>query len=126
MPGVATRPAVPTWLRYTALASLYVAQGLPFGFFSHAVPVLLNRTHPPELVGLSSLLAVPWGLKFLFGPTVDRLASRKRAIIPLNLLAVASLVALGLGCDDAGPYMPRIATYKVLDKNTADTLFASR
>ncbi len=113
MPGAATRP-VPTWLRYAALASLYVAQGLPFGFFSHAVPVLLNRTHPPELVGLSSLLAVPWGLKFLFGPTVDRLPNRKRAIIPLNLLAVGSLVALGLARPAPGHLTPMLAGFFIV------------
>lgn len=82
-------------LRYVVLAGLYLAQGLPFGFFSHAVPVLLNRTHPPEIVALSSILAMPWGFKFLFGPTVDAIARRKSVILPLNLLSVASLVILG-------------------------------
>ena len=85
--------------RYSVLASLYFAQGLPFGFFSHAVPVLLNRTHPPELVGLSSLLALPGPLKFLWAPFVDgvegkRFGRRRSVIVPLQLLSIVVLVAL--------------------------------
>ncbi len=85
--------------RYSVLASLYFAQGLPFGFFSHAVPVLLNRTQPAEIVGLSSLLAVPWALKFLWAPLVDavdggRLGRRRSVIVPLQLSAVVLLVGL--------------------------------
>jgi len=87
--------------RLGVLASLYLAQGLPFGFFSHAVPVLLNRSHPPQIVGLSSLLAIPWALKFLIGPYVDRVGGggprgRRRVILPLQALTVSALVVLGL------------------------------
>jgi PAT family beta-lactamase induction signal transducer AmpG len=61
--------------RFLVLAFLYMAQGLPFGFFSHAVPVLLNRTHPAELVGLSGLLGAPWAFKFVLGrPSIARRA----------------------------------------------------
>jgi MFS transporter, PAT family, beta-lactamase induction signal transducer AmpG len=87
-------------LRLAALALLYFAQGLPFGFFSHAVPTLLNKDHPPEIVGLSSLLAVPWGLKLLWAPFVDRvkgtrLGPRRTVIFPLQALTVIALVVLG-------------------------------
>ena len=87
-------------LRLAALALLYFAQGLPFGFFSHAVPTLINREHPPEIAGLSSLLAVPWGLKFLWAPWVDRVQGarfgpRRTVIVPLQIATVAALVALG-------------------------------
>ncbi len=88
-------------LRLAALALLYFAQGLPFGFFSHAVPTLINRDHPPEIAGLSSLLAVPWGLKFLWAPWIDRvqgtrLGPRRAVIFPLQLATVVALVALGM------------------------------
>ena len=48
------------------LASLYVAQGLPFGFFTQAVPVQM-RAQGASLVtvGLASTLATPWELEFL-------------------------------------------------------------
>ncbi len=84
--------------RFVILSCLYFAQGLPFGFFSHAVPVLLNRTHPPEIAGLSSLLAIPWAFKFLLGPLVDKLGPgrRKLAIVPMQLLTLSTLVVVGL------------------------------
>ncbi len=84
--------------RLALLACLYFTQGLPFGFFSHAVPVLLNREHPPEIAGLSSLLSLPWAFKFLLGPSVDRLGPGRRwmAILPMQILAVATLLALAL------------------------------
>lgn len=84
--------------RLALLACLYFTQGLPFGFFSHAVPVLLNREHPPEIAGLSSLLSLPWAFKFLLGPTVDRLGPGRRwmAILPMQILAIVTLLALAL------------------------------
>jgi MFS family permease len=91
----------PLGLRLGVLSSLYGSQGLPFGFFSHAVPVLLSRDHPPTLVGLSSLLAIPWGLKFLWAPLVDRVGPsrfgrRRVVLLPLQLATVVALVVLGL------------------------------
>ncbi len=86
--------------RFVALALLYFTQGLPYGFFALAVPVLLNRDHPAEIVGLSSLLAIPWFLKFLWAPFVDRvrggrLGPRRSVILPLQALTAGALFALG-------------------------------
>jgi MFS family permease len=87
-------------LRLGALALLYFGQGLPYAFFAYAVPVFLNRSHPPEIVGLSPLLALPWALKFLWAPHVDRvdgawLGRRKTVILPVQVATSAALVALG-------------------------------
>jgi PAT family beta-lactamase induction signal transducer AmpG len=97
--------------RFLVLAFLYMAQGLPFGFFSHAVPVLLNRTHPAELVGLSGLLGAPWAFKFVLGPAVDRAASRRRIIVPMNLACVVALVALGFARPSADHLAPLLAGF---------------
>lgn len=104
-PSTSSSPAPersqPLGLRLGVLSSLYASQGLPFGFFSHAVPVLLSREHPPSLVGLSSLLAIPWALKFLWAPWFDRVHSerfgrRRVLLVPLQLATVLALVVLGL------------------------------
>ena len=84
------------------LGSLYFAQGLPFGFFTQALPVLMRKYgFSLGQIGLSSLLAMPWALKFLWAPTVDRywsvrLGRRRSWILPLQLVAVVILVALAL------------------------------
>lgn len=82
------------------LTSLYLSQGLPYGFFTQALPVLL-RTQGASLpqIGLSNLLALPWALKFLLAPWVDRRAVSPRGkhrslIIPLQLLAALTLLAV--------------------------------
>ena len=82
------------------LGSLYLAQGLPYGFFTQALPVLL-REHGLSLplIGLANLLALPWALKFAWAPLVDRVhaprVGRRRAvIIPMQLLSVAVLGSL--------------------------------
>lgn len=91
-----------TGFKLGLLFCLYFSQGLPFGFFSHGVPTLL-RTHGVslEIIGLVSFLALPWGLKFLWAPWVDRghwpwLGQRKSWILPLQLLAIGLLLGLSL------------------------------
>lgn len=89
------------------LASLYVAQGIPYGFFVQALPaMLLARGFSLPEIGLSTLLALPWAAKFLVAPFADRVqlprAGRRRGVIvPLQLGSVA--VVLGLAeLDSAG------------------------
>ncbi len=52
-----------------------------------------------KAIGLSSLLALPWALKFLWAPWVDRLNSgrfgaRRSWIIPLQFMAITALAIL--------------------------------
>jgi RhtX/FptX family siderophore transporter len=94
--------SVSTSRKLTLLGSLYFAQGLPFGFFTQALPVLMRKSgFSLGEVGLSSLLAVPWALKFLWAPAVDRhwtprLGRRRSWILPLQLFAIVLLAALGI------------------------------
>ena len=82
------------------LTSLYLSQGVPFGFFTLALPVLMRERglSLPD-IGLTSLLALPWALKFLWAPFVDRVwlrsfGRRRSWIVPLQLLSVAVVAAL--------------------------------
>lgn len=84
------------------LASLYLAQGLPYGFFTQALPVLLRKEGMSlALIGASAVLALPWGLKFLWAPLVDRctgspLGRRRGWILPLQLATIAMALVLAL------------------------------
>lgn len=85
--------------RLGLLALLYVVEGLPFGFQATALGVLL-RDRGVSLTGvaLAGLLAVPWSLKALWAPWVDRHGSarigrRKSWILPLQAV-LASLLAV--------------------------------
>jgi MFS family permease len=84
------------------LGSLYLAQGLPYGFFTQALPVLLRKSGLSlPLIGLSGLLMIPWAVKFAWAPYVDRVEApvrgrRRAVIIPLQLACVAVLAILAL------------------------------
>ncbi|MEZ4460527.1 MAG: MFS transporter [bacterium] len=85
--------------KYLLLTALYFAQGVPFGLFSQAVPVVLRQADTSlAVIGLSSLLAAPWGLKFLWAPWLDEAppwgTRRKGWLIPIQLFAVAAMLAL--------------------------------
>jgi PAT family beta-lactamase induction signal transducer AmpG len=88
--------------RLGVLGALYFSQGLPFGFFTQAVPVVMRQQGLSlALVGASSVLALPWGLKFLWAPLVDRhggsaLGRRRGWILPLQALTVLGLLALAV------------------------------
>lgn len=93
------------------LTSLYLAQGLPYGFFTQALPAMLReRGVSLEEIGLASLLALPWGLKFLWAPLVDRYGSgrlgrRRSWILPLQGAAVVILIVLA-GIDPSSGLTP--------------------
>ena len=83
------------------LGSLYLAQGLPYGFFTQALPVLLREQGLAlPLIGLANLLMLPWALKFAWAPLVDRVESprgrRRAVIVPLQLACSAVLAGLAL------------------------------
>ena len=86
--------------RLAILLTLYLAQGLPTGIFSQALPAIL-RSYDVSLtvIGFSGLLAIPWALKFLWSPYVDkyhssRLGRSRSWILPMQALAVLLLIII--------------------------------
>lgn len=88
--------------RFGLLSCLYFSQGLPFGFLSQALPALLRSYEVSlEKIGLVSLVAIPWALKFLWAPLVDhygsrRFGRRKSWIVPMQVGFMVCLLLLGL------------------------------
>lgn len=85
---------------YLLLFSLYWAQGLPVGFMTHALPVIL-RTQGVSLthIGGFGLLMAPWALKVLWAPWVDRYGRKnvghyRSWIIPTQLFTIIILITL--------------------------------
>jgi MFS family permease len=77
------------------LTTLYFAQGLPFGFFSEALPVLMRDAGYSLLqISATGLLYLPWALKFLWAPYVDALGTRKRWLLTLQWLAASGALLL--------------------------------
>ena len=85
---------------YLVLFSLYWAQGLPVGFMTHALPVIL-RAQGVSLaqIGGFGLLMLPWSIKVFWAPWVDRFGGSKYGhyrswIIPSQLFSVLLLIFL--------------------------------
>ncbi|MCA2978767.1 MAG: MFS transporter [Myxococcaceae bacterium] len=98
-----TARRLPAAWKLGLLSALYFVQGVPFGFQSKGLKLLLadDRAVPMTAVTLLGLLSLPWSLKPLWAPLVDRYGSarfgrRKSWIVPLMGLLALSLVAAGL------------------------------
>lgn len=86
--------------KLTWLSLLYFVQGLPFGFQATSLPVLLRQQGVSLTgIGLAGALALPWMLKIIWAPAVDRYSSarwgrRRTWILPMQLgLAAAATAA---------------------------------
>jgi MFS family permease len=90
------------------LWTLYFVQGLPFGFQATALPVYLRAAGLSLAgVGLATALALPWSLKILAAPLVDRYGSsrlgrRRSWILPLQTGLLACCAAAALVPPDRG------------------------
>lgn len=86
--------------RLGLLLCLYLAQGVPFGVYTQALPAILRTYDAPlSLISMSGLLAIPWALKVFWSPWVDRyywprLGYRRSWILPMNLGLIAVLVVM--------------------------------
>lgn len=108
--------------RFTLLGTLYFAQGLPFGFFVQAVPILLRKAgYSLTAIGAAALLTLPWALKFVWAPFVDRyyskrLGRRRTWILAMQLAATLVLGAIALlpGSQELGVLMAAMAVLNLI------------
>jgi PAT family beta-lactamase induction signal transducer AmpG len=86
--------------KFSLFGCLYFAQGLPYGFFTQALPVYLREANASlAAIGGAALLTWPWALKFLWAPLADRygwprLGLRRSWILPLQTISILALVAV--------------------------------
>lgn len=97
----AGRPATAAAI-LTGIAGLYVAQSVIGGLTWSALPAIMREQGVAlDRIGLVSLIAAPWALKFLWSPAVERYrlpagGNRSRQIVAAGGAAsIAGLLALG-------------------------------
>ncbi|MFP4018056.1 MAG: MFS transporter [Bacteroidales bacterium] len=86
--------------KYSILFSLYLAQSIPMSFFSTVLPVIMRmENYSLASIGLLQLIKIPWILKFLWAPLVDRNAENnmhyRRWIISAEIFYAVVIVAIG-------------------------------
>lgn len=80
---------------------LYIAQMVPSSFLMTALQVIMREgNYSLATIGLLNLVRLPWTLKFLWSPFVDRhcitVGDYKRTIIATELIYAIALLATGL------------------------------
>jgi MFS transporter, PAT family, beta-lactamase induction signal transducer AmpG len=89
----------PLRTRLAWLGGLSFASGLPYFFFNETIPLWLAQEGMSLAgIGLATGASMPWVLKFLWAPVVDRLGSR-RTWIRACLLLLAAVTVLLAGAD---------------------------
>jgi len=93
------------------VAVLYFAEGLPFGIVKEVVPVYFKVSGVSLTdIGLASLLGLPWTLKVVWSPLVDRYGERRQWITGC-LLALMLFTALTPLFE---PSLPTLGLWSVL------------
>lgn len=77
------------------LVALYLAQGLPYGFFTQALPVLLREAgYSLKAISALSLLYLPWALKFLWAPYLDHRGTARAWLLTFQIASIAAALLL--------------------------------
>ncbi len=80
------------------ISVLYFAEGFPFGFIWDALPVYFRlRGLSLQEIGLMTLVSLPWSIKFLWAPAVDRWGRLVHWIVAAQFLMGALLVTASVG-----------------------------
>jgi MFS transporter, PAT family, beta-lactamase induction signal transducer AmpG len=99
--------------RLAWVGALSLASGLPYFFFNETVPVWLAASGMSLAgIGLASGASLPWVLKFLWAPLVDRVGSRQRWI--RGALALLALTTLALAGADPTRHAVQLAALLLL------------
>jgi PAT family beta-lactamase induction signal transducer AmpG len=95
-----------TRTRLAWIGAIAFASGFPFGLINETIPVYL-RSEGAGLVqvGLVSSVTLPWTIKFLWAPLVDRVGSRRLWITAC--LALLSVLTLLVGHANVHALAPR-------------------
>lgn len=85
--------------KYSTLFSLYIAQSVPMSFFSTVLPVIMRMENfSMSGIALIQLIKLPWILKFLWAPLVDRNANThfhyKKWILGSEIFYAACIIAI--------------------------------
>lgn len=86
------------------VTTTYFAEGFPYAVVNNLVEVLFKALGASyAAIGYTALLHLPWNLKFLWGPLLDRYGTKRRWMVGLEVaIVVALLAAAGLADGRAG------------------------
>jgi PAT family beta-lactamase induction signal transducer AmpG len=84
------------------VSTTYFAEGYPYTIINNLAEILFQQLGASlRVVGLTSLFHLPWNLKFLWGPLLDRYETKRRWLIGVEVLLTIGLVVLALVASQA-------------------------
>ncbi len=110
-PPPAPPPGAPRWWRSPIawVSTTYFAEGFPYAIIHTAADALFTVMGMSlSTLGLTTLLHLPWNLKFLWGPLVDQYETKRRWLLGVELLLCVLLGGLALFGDAQAP-LPLLA-----------------
>ncbi len=79
------------------VSSTYFAEGYPYTVVNTIAEMLFKELGASlQAIGLTSLFHLPWNLKFLWGPFLDRFATKRAWLLWAEVAIVAAIFALAL------------------------------
>ncbi|NVB38673.1 hypothetical protein G6O69_12600 [Pseudenhygromyxa sp. WMMC2535] len=116
--GGAKTASSPRWFRSPHLwvSTTYFGEGFPYTVVTSMAEILFKELGASlQVIGLTSLLHLPWNFKFLWGPFLDSHESKRRWLLACELAIVAVLATIALSLTWAGNnLMPLAAGFLVL------------
>ena len=90
--------------------SLYIAQSVPMSFFAAVLPILMRQgAYSLTAIALIKLIKIPWIIKFLWSPLVDRhtkeVLDYKRWIVVSEILYALIILVVALLSLDTTPIL---------------------
>jgi MFS transporter, PAT family, beta-lactamase induction signal transducer AmpG len=86
------------------VSTTYFAEGYPYSIVNNLAEVLFRELGASlRLIGLTALFHLPWNLKFLWGPVLDRYETKRRWLLGTEIVLTVLLAALVLGVAGHGP-----------------------
>ncbi len=80
-------PASPRRFPWIYVPTLYFAQGLPYVLVNSVSVIMFKKMGVPNtLIGLTSLLYLPWVVKPLWGPTVDIFWTKRSWLVTVQIV----------------------------------------
>lgn len=81
----------------TWVSTTYFAEGYPYAVVHQLAEAIFKEMGASlQMIGLTSLFHLPWNLKFLWGPFLDRFATKRSWLVRIEIAISALLVLLAL------------------------------
>lgn len=86
------------------VSTTYFAEGYPYSIVNNLAEVLFKELGAGlRLIGMTALFHLPWNLKFLWGPLLDRYETKRRWLLGVELVLTVLLAGLALCVAGGGP-----------------------